>query len=87
MPIVTTTAVWDPLVSPADDALIKAKAQQMFEAGLTASVSAATSPIFGGIANNVAPMTSVRTWNTQEAAQEWVEFITAYNPQSITINS
>jgi hypothetical protein len=66
---------------------VQAKAQQMFEAGLAIVATAMTIPNFGGIANNVAPMTSVRSWVSQEAAQEWVTFITAYNPQSVTINS
>jgi hypothetical protein len=59
----------------------------MFEAGLATSEFGQTSPNPGGIANNVAPMTVLRSWNNQAAAEEWVAFLTPYNPQSITINT
>jgi len=87
MSIVTTTVVWNTLLSVEDDAAVKAKALQMFEAGLAVSESALTSPKIGGIYHNVAPITSVRSWHTLEAAQEWATFLAPYNPHSVTINS
>ena len=87
MTTVTTTAVWNPLISVTDDATVQAKAVQMYQAGKATSEYAQTSPSPGGIANNVAPMTAVRSWTSEEAAQEWVAYLTPFGPQSIVINS
>jgi hypothetical protein len=87
MAIVTTTAVWNPLLNSTDDATVQAKALQMYQAGQATSEFGQTSPNPGGIANNVAPMTVVRSWTSQSAAEEWVAYLTPYGPQSIVINS
>jgi hypothetical protein len=87
MAIVTTTIVWDPLLSPTDDAALQAIARQFFLEGRAVSEFGLSSPNIGGIKNNVAPMTTLRSWTTVEDAQAWVEIVNRYNPQSVTINS
>jgi hypothetical protein len=86
MAIVTTTVVWDPLLSTADDAVVQNKALEMFQAGQAATEKGLTTPNGGGIGYNTAPMTTVREWTSQAAAEEWVAFLAPYNPQSVVIS-
>jgi hypothetical protein len=87
MAIVTTTIVWDPLLNSTNDAALQAIAKQFFLEGRAVSEYGITSPNLGGIKNNVAPMSVLRSWTTLEDAEAWVEIVNRYNPQSVTINS
>jgi hypothetical protein len=87
MAIVTTTIVWDPLLSPTDDAALQAIAKQFFLEGRAVSEFGISSPVLGGTKYNTAPMTVLRSWTTLEDAEAWVEIVNRYNPHSVTINS
>ena len=78
-----TTVIWNPLVSSDDVATINARAATMESEGKTDNVPVETQP--GG--PGTVPLTVVRQWTTLQDAQEWLDFLTSYNPQSAVINS
>ena len=87
MPIVNTRTVWNPLLTPTENATVQARANELFLAGETISEFPTTMPNPGGITHNVAPMTVVRGWNSLESAQAWVAYLAPYNPLSCIIES
>jgi hypothetical protein len=87
MSTVYTRTVWNPLLTPTENATVQARANELFLAGEAISEYPTTMPNPGGINNNIAPMTVVRGWNSLESAQAWVAYLAPYNPLSSTIES
>jgi hypothetical protein len=83
-----TTTTWDPI--PADITIFYQKALEMQAEGKTDdSTKVVTYAGVPGVPGSVgpAPLVVVRQWATMQDAQEWIDFITPYNPQSAIINS
>jgi len=78
-----TTVTWNPLNSPSVASEICAKAADMQAQGKTDNVPVDTYP--NGEGNP--PAIVVRQWTTLADAQEWIDFVAQYNPQSAVINS
>jgi hypothetical protein len=78
-----TTVTWNPLKSPSEVAELRAKAADMQAQGKTDNVPVETSP--DGAGNP--PLIVVRQWTTLADAQEWIDFVATYNPQSAVINT
>jgi hypothetical protein len=77
-----TTTIWDPI--PADLTIFRHRASEMQAVGKTDGTEIVT---YAGGIKGVAPLIVVRHWATMQDAQEWIDFITPYNPQSAIINS
>jgi hypothetical protein len=77
----TTTVIWNPI--PAELSVFKDKADAMKAEGKTTGAIIVTWP---GGTQGVAPMEVVREWTTTPDAQEWINFVNTYNPQSAIIN-
>lgn len=77
-----TLVIWNPLAdrstAPERDAYCTA-AQ---EAGKTDNIPVITYP---DGPEGVAPMQVARTWTTHQDAQDWVDFLATYNPQSAIV--
>jgi hypothetical protein len=84
----TTTVTWNPILT--DYTMFDTKSEEMRTAGKT---NGATTITYNGVLSQPgmvpgsAPLVVVREWTTVEAAQEWIDFVTPYNPQSAIINS
>jgi len=78
-----TTVTWNPLVSGEDSVAIHAQAATMKAEGKTDNVPVETWPNGEGMP----PEITVRQWTTLQDAQEWLDFLAPYNPQSAVINS
>jgi hypothetical protein len=78
-----TTVTWNPLPSPEDAVIHHAKAESMASEGKTDNVPVETWPSGEG----TPPAVVVRQWTTLQDAQEWLDFLAPYNPQSAVINS
>jgi len=78
-----TTVTWNPLNSQAVSLEIGAKAAEMGSQGKTDNVPVDTYP--NGAGNP--PAIVVRQWTTLADAQEWIDFLAPYNPQSAVINT
>jgi hypothetical protein len=78
-----TTVTWNPLNSQAAISEIVQKAAEMQSQGKTDNVPNETFP--DGEGNP--PLIAVRQWTTLADAQEWIDFLAPYNPQSAVINT
>jgi len=78
-----TTVTWDPLNLESENAEIGVKAADMQAQGKTNDLPVSTFP--NGAGNP--PAVIVREWTTLADAQEWIDFVAQYNPQSAVINS
>ena len=78
-----TTVTWNPLNSQSVSSEIGAKAAEMQSQGKTDNVPSETFP--DGAGNP--PLIVVRQWTTLADAQEWIDFLAPYNPQSAVINT
>jgi len=78
-----TTVTWNPLNSQEASSEILAKAADMQAQGKTDNVPDETFPNGAGSP----PSIVVRQWTTLADAQEWIDFLAPYNPQSAVINT
>jgi hypothetical protein len=79
---ITTVVVWNPLSTAEDHAIMTNKAEEMKVAGKTDGTVTVVQEMLG----STVPRNVTRTWNTIEAAQEWIDFVTPFSPASAVIN-
>lgn len=87
MPLYQTVITWNPLLDPVPSAEVEAEAARRYEQGLCTQPLGKTAPNHGGIANNVAPMQTFRTWTSREAADDWASYVSVYGPVKIEIEA
>lgn len=77
-----TLVIWNPLPDSATTAERDAYCADAQAAGKTDNIPVITWPD-GPV--GVAPEQVARTWTTHQDAQDWVDFLAVYNPQSAIV--